>query len=191
MTAAPDTDADPGLPSTDEDAPPDPAAYAAVVKRAVKGLDCTLLFEPGRMLVGNAGILVTRVLYMKPGEAKNFVIVDAAMNDLVRPAMYEAYHEIWPVRQAAAGAKLVTYDVVGPICETGDTFAVERALPEMKAGDLVAFKTAGAYGSSMSSTYNQRRLVPEVLVRGADYAVTRPRQTYDELIGLDRAPPWL
>lgn len=166
-------------------------AYGTMVREIAAGLDIELGFEPGRVIAGNAGILMTRVLYINTRADRSFLIVDAGMNDLVRPAMYEAWHEIWPVNQPAPGAEMVRYDVVGPICETGDTFTTGRLLPRMQPGDLIVLKTAGAYGASMSSTYNQRRLVPEVLVRGADYAVTRPRQTYDELIGLDRAPPWL
>lgn len=166
-------------------------AYGDMVREVTAGLDIELGFEPGRVIAGNAGILLAKVLYINERADRSFLVVDAGMNDLVRPAMYEAYHEIWPVVKPQAGAKMVSYDVVGPICESGDTFAVERLLPEMKPGDLIAFKTAGAYGASMSSTYNQRLLVPEVLVKGKDYAVTRPRQTYEELIGLDRKPGWL
>jgi diaminopimelate decarboxylase len=165
--------------------------YAAMVARVTKGLDVELGFEPGRLIVGNAGILMTRVLHLNPRPSKQFLVVDAAMNDLVRPAMYEAYHEIWPVAEPAAEARSIAYDVVGPICESGDTFTTGRVLPELRPDDLVAFMTAGAYGASMSSTYNQRLLVAEVLVKGAQYAVTRPRQSYEELIGTDRAPPWL
>ncbi|RDJ21669.1 diaminopimelate decarboxylase [Bosea caraganae] len=165
--------------------------YAAMVGRVTKGLDVELGFEPGRLIVGNAGILMTKVLHLNPRPSKQFLVVDAAMNDLVRPAMYEAYHEIWPVTEAAADAKQVAYDVVGPICESGDTFTTGRELPELRPDDLIAFMTAGAYGASMSSTYNQRLLVAEVLVKGAEYAVTRPRQTFEELLGTDRAPPWL
>ena len=166
-------------------------AYADMVKRVTRGLDVELGFEPGRIIVGNAGILVTKVLHLNPRPHTMFAVVDAAMNDLVRPAMYEAYHEIWPVQQAGPGAKKRVYDVVGPICETGDTFATGRALAEVKNGDLIAFKTAGAYGAVMSGTYNSRRLIPEVLVSGGKWAVVRPRQTYDELIALDRVPDWL
>jgi diaminopimelate decarboxylase len=165
-------------------------AYAAMVGKVTKGLDVELGFEPGRLIVGNAGILLTRVLHLNQRPAKQFLVVDAAMNDLVRPAMYEAYHEIWPVTEPAAGAAELTYDVVGPICETGDTFTTGRLLPATKQGDLVAFMTAGAYGASMSSTYNQRLLVAEVMVKGDAYAVTRPRQSYEELIGTDRLPDW-
>lgn len=166
-------------------------AYAAMVARVTRGLDVELGFEPGRLIVGNAGILMTRVVHLNPRPSKQFLIVDVAMNDLVRPAMYEAYHEIWPVAEPATEARSIAYDVVGPICESGDTFTTGRVLPELKPGDLVAFMTAGAYGASMSSTYNQRLLVAEVLVKGAQYAVTRPRQSYEELLGTDRAPPWL
>lgn len=166
------------------------SAYGDMVREVTAGLNIELGFEPGRVIAGNAGILMTKVLYINARADRSFLIVDAGMNDLVRPAMYEAYHEIWPVKQPVPGAKQVSYDVVGPICESGDTFTVERMLPEMKPGDLLVFKTAGAYGASMSSTYNQRLLVPEVLVKDNAYAVTRPRQTYEELIGTDRAPGW-
>ena len=166
-------------------------AYAAMVGRITAGLDVELGFEPGRLIVGNAGILLTRVLHLNPRPTKQFLVVDAAMNDLVRPAMYEAYHEIWPVAEPAADARGTAYDVVGPICESGDTFAAGRKLPALNPGELIAFMTAGAYGASMSSTYNQRPLVAEVLVKGAQFAVTRPRQSYEELLGTDRAPPWL
>jgi diaminopimelate decarboxylase len=166
-------------------------AYAAMVARVTDGLDLALGFEPGRLIVGNAGILLARVLHLNPRPTKQFLVVDAGMNDLMRPAMYEAYHEIWPVAEPVPGDAGVAYDVVGPICETGDTFATARTLPALAPGDLIAFMTAGAYGASMSSTYNQRQLVPEVLVKGDRYAVTRPRQSYEELIGTDRLPPWL
>ncbi len=165
-------------------------AYAAMVNRTFAGLDVELAFEPGRLIVGNAGILVTRVLYLNSRPAKTFLVVDAAMNDLVRPAMYEAYHEIWPVTEGGTAARQ-RYDVVGPICESGDTFCTDRELPRTNPGALLAFMTAGAYGAAMSSTYNLRRLVPEVLVRGAEFAVVRPRQTYEDLIGVDRMPVWL
>lgn len=165
-------------------------AYAEMVGKVTKGLDVELGFEPGRLIVGNAGILLTKVLHLNPRPTKQFLVVDAAMNDLVRPAMYEAYHEIWPVAEPAIGGPEVAYDVVGPICESGDTFTVGRVLPQLGQNDLVAFMTAGAYGASMSSTYNQRLLIPEVMVKGDDYAVTRPRQSYEELIGTDRLPGW-
>ncbi len=175
----------------DNEPPPDPDAYAAIVKRATKNLDCRLIFEPGRLIVGNAGILLTRVIYVKRGEAKTFVIVDAGMNDLVRPTLYEAHHDIKPVRQAPVGARRITADVVGPVCESGDYLALDRALVEPKPGDLLAVMTAGAYGATQAGTYNSRPLVPEVLVRNDEWALVRPRQTLDELIALDRLPPWL
>ncbi len=165
-------------------------AYGDMVREVTAGLDIELGFEPGRVIAGNAGILLTRVLYINTRADRSFLIVDAGMNDLVRPAMYDAYHEIWPVVQPAPDAKRIAYDVVGPICESGDTFTTGRLLPAMRQGDLIAFKSAGAYGASMSSTYNQRLLVPEVLVKGGEYAVTRPRQTYEELLGTDRKPGW-
>ncbi len=175
----------------DREAPPLPSAYAAMVKRVTHNLGCTLMFEPGRMIVGNAGILVTRVIYVKPGEAKNFVIIDAAMNDLIRPTLYEAHHDILPVRQAAPGAPTIVADVVGPVCETGDYLALDRTLPEPRAGDLIAIMTAGAYGAVQAGTYNTRALVPEVLVKGDQYAVVRPRVEVEELIAMDKPAPWL
>jgi diaminopimelate decarboxylase len=149
------------------------------------------MFEPGRMIVGNAGILVSRVIYVKPGEAKNFVIIDAAMNDLIRPTLYEAHHDILPVREPAKGVRTITADVVGPVCETGDYLALDRSLPEPKAGDLLAIMTAGAYGAVQSGFYNTRALVPEVLVKDDQYAVVRPRIEVEELIAMDRPAPWL
>ena len=175
----------------DRAAPPEPMVYAAMVKRLAHNLGCTLMFEPGRMIVGNAGILVSRVTYVKPGDAKNFIIIDAAMNDLIRPTLYEAYHEILPVAEPAADAPIMLADVVGPVCETGDYLALDRKLPEPKAGDLLAVMTAGAYGAVQAGTYNTRALVPEVLVKGSDYAVVRPRVEVEELIALDRIAPWL
>jgi diaminopimelate decarboxylase len=175
----------------DNDQPPDPAAYAQVVKRATRGLDCTLIFEPGRLIVGNAGILVARVLYLKRGEAKSFVIVDAGMNDLIRPTLYEAHHDIRPVAEPKPGARRIVADVVGPVCESGDFLALERDMPEPKPGDLIAVMSAGAYGAVQAGTYNTRALVPEVLVRGGEWALVRPRLDADQLIGLDRLPPWL
>ena len=181
-----------GIPYREGDEPPpDPAAYAAVVKRATRGLDCKLIFEPGRMIAGNAGILLTRVLDVKRGEAKTFVIVDAAMNDLIRPTLYEAHHDIRPVREPAPGAARITADVAGPICETGDYFALERDMTAPQPGDLLAIMTAGAYGAVQAGTYNTRPLLPEVMVNGSDWAVVRPRQEVDALIGLDRLPPWM
>jgi diaminopimelate decarboxylase len=175
----------------DREAPPAPDAYAAMVKRVTHNLGCTLMFEPGRMIVGNAGILVTRVIYVKRGEGKNFVIIDAAMNDLIRPTLYEAHHDILPVKETAANARAMVADVVGPVCETGDYLALARALPEPKAGDLLAIMTAGAYGAVQSGTYNTRALVPEVLVNGDQYAIVRPRVEVDALIAMDKPAPWL
>ena len=175
----------------DNEPPPDPSAYAAVVKRATRGLDCKLIFEPGRLIVGNAGILVTRVLYLKRGEAKNFVIVDAAMNDLIRPTLYEAHHEIVSVAEPSPGAARTRADVVGPVCESGDFLALDRDLPEPRPGDLLAVMTAGAYGAVQAGTYNTRALIPEVLVRDGEWAVVRPRLEADQLIGLDKLPNWL
>ncbi len=175
----------------DNEPPPDPDAYAAIVKRATQNLGCKLIFEPGRLIVGNAGILVTRVLYVKRGEAKTFVIVDAGMNDLVRPTLYDAHHDIRPVREPPAGAPRIIADVVGPVCESGDFLALDRSLVAPQPGELLAVMSAGAYGATQSGTYNSRPLVPEVLVRKDEYAVIRPRQTAQELIALDRLPKWL
>ena len=181
-----------GIPYRDDNEPPPrPEAYAEVVKRATRDLDCRLIFEPGRLIVGNAGILVTRVLFVKQGEAKTFVIVDAAMNDLIRPTLYEAYHEIWPVRETTASGKRIRADVVGPVCESGDFLALNREMPEPKPGDLLAVMSAGAYGAVQAGTYNTRALVPETLVKGAEWAVIRPRLEVDQLIALDRMPAWL
>jgi diaminopimelate decarboxylase len=174
----------------DNEPPPHPDAYAAMVKRATRDLGCMLIFEPGRLLVGNAGILVTRVLYLKRGETKSFVIVDAAMNDLIRPTLYEAHHDIRPVREADPRAPRIVADVVGPVCESGDFLARERDLPEPRAGDLLAIMSAGAYGAVQAGTYNTRPLVPEVLVREGEWALVRPRLEAEALIGLDRLPPW-
>ncbi|MCB1547210.1 MAG: diaminopimelate decarboxylase, partial [Hyphomicrobiaceae bacterium] len=175
----------------EEPEPPHPDAYAAVVKAALGDLGCRLYLEPGRMIVGNAGVLVTRVIYVKEAAAKSFVIVDAAMNDLMRPTLYEAFHEIRPVDESVtvSGERLV--DVVGPVCETGDFLAQDRMLPPVRRGDLLAVMTAGAYGATMSSTYNSRLLIPEVLVKDETFAVVRPRPSYEELIGGDRIAPWL
>jgi len=173
------------------DLPPHPDEYAALVKAALGDLGLKIILEPGRMIAGNAGVLVSRVIYSKVGAAKTFAIVDAAMNDLIRPTLYEAYHDIWPVREAKLNLERQVQDVVGPVCETGDYLALDRALPPLEPGDLIAVMTAGAYGAVMSSTYNSRLLVPEVLVRGDQYAVVRPRPTYDDLIGLDKIPDWL
>ena len=175
----------------DQAAPPLPSAYAAMVKRVTHNLGCTLMFEPGRMIVGNAGILVSRVIYVKHGDAKNFVIIDAAMNDLIRPTLYEAHHDILPLREAGQNPQMIVADVVGPVCETGDYLALGRSLPKPKAGDLLAIMTAGAYGAEQSGTYNTRAQVPEVLVKDDQYAVVRPRLEVDALIAMDRPAPWL
>jgi len=176
---------------SDEPAPPPPAEYGKLVRETVGDLGCKLLFEPGRLIAANAGILVARVLYVKRGEPKTFTIVDAAMNDLIRPTLYEAYHEIWPVAEPAPGAATMTSDVVGPVCETGDYLALDRALPELRSGDLIAVMTAGAYGAVLASQYNSRLLVPEVLVAGDRYAVTRPRPHYGDMLAAERLPDWL
>ena len=170
---------------------PDVAEYAEVVRRTVGDLDCDLLFEPGRYLVAEAGVLVGTVIDVKQGATRCFVVGDFAMNDLIRPTLYEAYHPILPVAEPASGAASVVVDVVGPICETGDFLARDRALPPIEPGDLLAVTHAGAYGAVMSSTYNTRPMVPEVLVNGAQWAIVRPRPSYDALIGLDRMPGWL
>src|SRR6201999_1529670 len=175
----------------DRAAPPEPAAYAAMVKRVTHNLGCTLMFEPGRMIVGNAGILVTRVIYVKHGDAKNFVIIDAAMNDLIRPTLYEAHHDIVPVREPAKNVPTMIADVVGPVCESGDYLALDRSVAEPKPGDLLAIMTAGAYGAVQSGTYNTRALIPEVLVKDDQYAVVRPRIEVDALIAMDKVAPWL
>jgi len=175
----------------DREAPPAPLAYAAMVKRVTHNLGCTLMFEPGRLIVGNAGILVAKVIYVKHGEARNFVIIDAAMNDLIRPTLYEAHHDILPVAQAADNVPTIVADVVGPVCESGDYLALDRRLPEPKAGDLLAIMTSGAYGAVQSSTYNTRPLVPEVLVKDDQYAVVRPRIDVEQLIAMDKPAPWL
>jgi diaminopimelate decarboxylase len=175
----------------DNEPPPDPNAYAAIVKGATKDLGCRLIFEPGRLIVGNAGILVTRVLYVKHGDAKTFVVVDAGMNDLIRPTLYDAHHDIRPVHEPPSGSRRIVADVVGPVCESGDFFALDRDLAAPQAGDCLALMTAGAYGATQSGTYNSRVLVPEVLVRKQEWALVRPRPRLDELIALDRLPPWL
>jgi diaminopimelate decarboxylase len=175
----------------DHEPPPDPAQYAAVVRRHTQELDCRLVLEPGRLLVGNAGILVTQVIYVKKGADRTFVIVDAAMNDLIRPTLYDAYHEIQPIRLPGPNAARIVADVAGPVCETGDYFALSRDLPEPQPGDLLAIMSAGAYGAVQSCTYNSRLLVPEILVSGDQFAIVRPRPSYRHLIGLDRLPDWL
>jgi diaminopimelate decarboxylase len=181
-----------GIPyHADREAPPLPSAYAEVVKRVTHNLGCTLVFEPGRLIVGNAGILVTRVIYLKHGDAKNFVIIDAAMNDLIRPTLYEAHHDILPIRTPVQGTPAIVADVVGPVCESGDFLALSRAMPQPNAGDLLAIMTAGAYGAVQSGTYNTRALVPEVLVKDDQYAVVRPRVEVEALIAMDKPAPWL
>ena len=179
-----------GIPYREEEAaPPLPVAYADIVKRHMSKIGCQVIFEPGRLIAGNAGILVTEVLYVKEGEDRNFVIVDAAMNDLIRPTLYDAWHRIGPVRESNAAEFIA--DVVGPVCETGDFLARGRTLPRPRQGDLLAIYSAGAYGAVQAGTYNSRLLVPEVLVDGGRFAVVRPRQTYEDLIGQDRLPDWL
>ncbi len=175
----------------EKDSPPHPDEYAATVKAGLGDLGLKIILEPGRMIAGNAGILVTRVIYTKDGADRVFTITDAAMNDLLRPTLYEAHHEIWPVAEARANEPPRLQDIVGPVCETGDYLAVDRKLPPFESGDLMAVMTAGAYGAVMSSTYNTRLLVPEVLVKKDGYAVIRPRSSYDDLIGLDKVPDWL
>ncbi|WP_011582353.1 diaminopimelate decarboxylase [Chelativorans multitrophicus] len=175
----------------DNEPPPLPDAYAEVVRRHVTRLGLKVIFEPGRLIVGNAGVLISRVLYLKEGEGKNFLIIDAAMNDLIRPTLYDAYHTIRPVAEPAADAPHLKADVVGPVCETGDFLALDRDLPRMEPGDLIAVGTAGAYGAVLSSTYNSRLLVPEVLVNGDRFHIVRPRPTYEQLIALDSLPDWL
>jgi diaminopimelate decarboxylase len=171
--------------------PPAPAAYAAIVRETVGDLGLKLVMEPGRMIVGNAGILVTRVIFVKTGADKVFTVVDAAMNDLIRPTLYEAFHEIWPVQEAAHGTELIVQDIVGPVCETGDYLALDRPLPALAADDLVAVMTAGAYGAVMASSYNTRPLVPEVLVKGSQAAVVRARPSVAAMIGQDTLPNWI
>ncbi len=181
-----------GIPYKDDNNPPPlPDAYAHIVKNELKSLNCKIVTEPGRLIVGNAGILVTEVLYVKDGGEKSFVIVDAAMNDLIRPTLYEAYHGIRPVVQPSADAPRIKADVVGPVCETGDYLALDREMAEPEPGDLIAVSSAGAYGAVQAGTYNSRLLVPEVLVSGEQFHVIRPRGTYEELIALDSVPAWL
>lgn len=170
--------------------PPPPSAYGAVVREAFGDLDLQIVLEPGRLLVANAGVLVAGVVYRKEGTTRSFAIVDAAMNDLVRPAMYDAYHDIVPVIEPAADSERQPIDVVGPICESSDVFAKQRLLPPLAAGDLIALRTAGAYGATMSSQYNSRPLVPEVLVKGNDFALVRARPTYDQMLALESLPDW-
>ncbi|WP_430255204.1 diaminopimelate decarboxylase [Neorhizobium sp. DAR64872/K0K18] len=181
-----------GIPYKDDNTPPPlPDAYAETIKRQLRTLDCKIVTEPGRLIVGNAGILVTEVIYVKDGGEKTFVIVDGAMNDLIRPTLYEAYHSIRPVVVPPADAPRIKGDVVGPVCETGDYLALDREMAEPKPGDLIAVGSAGAYGAVQAGTYNSRLLVPEVLVKGSEFHVIRPRGSYDDLIGLDSVPAWL
>jgi len=173
------------------DAPPLPVEYGRMLREVVGHLGCEIEIEPGRLIAGNAGLLVAGVTYVKHGEGREFLIADAAMNDLIRPAMYDAWHDIVPVREAAAGAVMTPYDIVGPVCESGDTFAKGRMLPSLAEGDLIAFRSAGAYGAVMASEYNSRPLIPEVLVEGDQFAVIRRRPTFDEMLNRDTIPDWL
>ena len=181
-----------GIPYTrSNEAPPLPIDYGAMVKRVLGHLNCEIEIEPGRLIAGNAGILVSQVIYVKEGEDRKFLILDAAMNDLIRPAMYDAHHDIDPVIEPQAGAERAKYDVVGPVCESGDTFATGREMAQMNAGDLVAFRSAGAYGAVMSCEYNTRPLIPEVMVNASEFAVIRSRPSFDEIINRDTIPEWL
>ncbi|WP_297767980.1 diaminopimelate decarboxylase [uncultured Roseovarius sp.] len=181
-----------GIPYTrSNEAPPLPTEYGALIRETLGHLGCEIEIEPGRLVAGNAGILVSEVIYVKEGEGRDFLILDAAMNDLIRPAMYDAHHDIVPVVEPAPGVEQTAYDVVGPVCESGDTFAKGRMMPPLAEGDLVAFRSAGAYGAVMSSEYNTRPLIPEVLVHGRDFAVIRARPTFDEMINRDTIPEWL
>ncbi|NRB20849.1 MAG: diaminopimelate decarboxylase [Rhodobacteraceae bacterium] len=173
------------------EAPPLPMEYGALIKKTLGHLGCEIEIEPGRLIAGNAGLLVSRVIYVKSGEDREFLIIDGAMNDLIRPAMYEAYHDIVPVLEPKAGVESQAYDIVGPICESGDTFAKQRAMAPLVAGDLIAFRSAGAYGAVMASEYNSRPLIPEVLVHGDQFAVIRARPSFDEMINRDSIPEWL
>ena len=177
-----------GVPYHADAAIPTPAEYGAMVTRVLAGLDVELIVEPGRLIAGNAGVMVTRVIYVKHEGERDYVIVDAAMNDLMRPALYDAYHTIIPARQSQSPAAPV--DIVGPVCETGDTFALQREMPEASEGDLLVFRTAGAYGASMSGTYNLRPLIPEVLVKDNAFSIIRRRQTYEELLARDSFAEW-
>jgi diaminopimelate decarboxylase len=181
-----------GIPYRDEgEPPPHPEVYASLVKEKLTPLGCRFLFEPGRMIAGNAGVLVTRVIYNKVNGAKRFLVVDAAMNDLIRPTLYDAYHEIWPVSEERALQPRMAQDVVGPVCESSDFLAKDRLLPPLPEGDLIAVMTAGAYGAVASSEYNSRLLIPEVLVNGDQWAVIRPRPSYDDMLSAERMAPWL
>ena len=181
-----------GIPyETSNQAPPLPRDYGAMVQRTLGHLGCEIEIEPGRLIAGNAGLMVSRVIYVKSGEGRDFLILDGAMNDLIRPAMYDAHHDIIPVVEPAPGTAKLPYDIVGPVCESGDTFAKQRDMVPLVADDLVAFRSAGAYGAVMSSEYNSRALIPEVLVHGDQFAVIRPRPTFDEMINRDTIPEWL
>ena len=172
-------------------APPLPMEYGEVIRRTVGHLGCEIEIEPGRLIAGNAGLMVSSVIYVKQGETRRFLIIDAAMNDLIRPAMYEAHHDIIPVQEPETGAQTMPIDIVGPVCESGDTFATQRQMPALQSGDLVAFRSAGAYGAVMASEYNSRPLIPEILVSGDQFAVVRPRPTYAEMISRDITPEWM
>ncbi len=181
-----------GIPyGNNEQAPPHPADYGAMVKKMTRDLNVEMIFEPGRMISGNSGILLSKVIYAKETGSRNFLILDAAMNDLLRPALYDAFHDIEPVKAPGSDFEEVLYDVVGPVCETGDTFAKDRALPRCNSGDLIVFHTAGAYGAAQSGQYNTRPLVPEILVNGADYEVIRERPGIDDILKTERIPSWL
>ncbi len=181
-----------GIPYTrSNEAPPLPTDYGAMIRRVLGDLGCEIEIEPGRLISGNAGLMVASVIWLKQGEGRDFLIVDAAMNDLVRPAMYSAHHDIIPVIEAAPGTPAQPYDVVGPVCETGDTFAKGRPLTPLAEGDLVAFRSAGAYGAVMASEYNSRPLIPEVLVDGDHFAVIRQRPSFEEMLARDTIPEWL
>jgi diaminopimelate decarboxylase len=172
-------------------APPLPMDYGAMIREELGHLGCEIEIEPGRLIVGNAGIMVSQVIYVKSGEGRDFLIIDGAMNDLIRPAMYDAHHDIVPVAQPPVGVAQQAYDIVGPVCESGDTFARQRPMAPLNAGDLVAFRSAGAYGAVMASEYNTRPLIPEVLVHGDQFAVIRARPSFDEIINRDTIPEWL
>ncbi len=181
-----------GIPYTrSNEAPPLPSQYGAMIKDTLGHLGCEIEIEPGRLIAGNAGLMVSEVIYVKSGEGRDFLILDGAMNDLIRPAMYDAWHDIVPLVEPEPGAEQRPYDIVGPVCESGDTFARQRMMPKLKAGDLVAFRSAGAYGAVMASEYNTRPLIPEVLVNGQEFAVIRARPTFDEIINRDTIPEWL
>ncbi|MGB0798969.1 MAG: diaminopimelate decarboxylase [Planktomarina sp.] len=173
------------------DRPPLPVEYGALIKEKVGHLGVEVEIEPGRLISGNAGLMVSEVIYVKEGEDRQFLIIDGAMNDLIRPAMYGAHHDIVPIVEPKAGAEYTPYDIVGPVCESGDTFAKARDMPALKAGELIAFRSAGAYGAVMASEYNSRPLIPEVLVQGDQFAVIRPRPTFDDMINRDTVPEWL